>query len=90
MKKEMKARELAKQLVNYTNSLCGPPGEDAFIEEIICSHGTLQQSVFKMFLRVIEAWANTEDDRYDLRNEATIKYCKEIVKIVRSDHIPMI
>jgi len=44
------------------------------------THRTLQQKIATLMMRSFTAWASLPDGRYDLRNEATVKLAKTIVK----------
>ena len=74
---ETKGAEAARELTNYVNSM-GHSVED-FVEQLtLREHRTLQQSVMALFLGCIEAWADKEDGRFDLRNEDTVKISRKI------------
>ena len=47
-------------------------------------HRTLQQNTFGLMSKLVSAWAERAEDEfsYDLRNEFTVKTCKEIVDAV--------
>ena len=73
-------KELAEQIVNSVN--CFSYDSKEFIETIMRSHRTLQQSVFGLFLQVIEAWSKLDENSSDLRNEYAVKMSKEIMKVM--------
>ena len=77
--KKMTGKELAKQLSQFVNIMANAKEEDEFVEAIMREHRTLQQSTFKLVMKLIVAWAETGDDFYDLRNEYTVLQCKEIL-----------
>jgi len=80
--------KMAKELSNFVNNFnCDV---DGFVREITNQHRTLQQNAFRLFMRCIVEWANRDDCQFDLRNEATVKICKEIMKIENCDAIPFI
>jgi len=78
---EMEAgKALATMLTHFMNG-ANEVGERAFVKELMCTHRTLQQSVFSLFMKCIEEWAHAwEEERYDLRNEFTCKKSFEIMK----------
>lgn len=61
----------------------------AFAERVRLMHRTLQQSLFRLIWKAIEAWAEDyENERYDLRNEATCQTCSEIIDKVGNKLFP--
>jgi len=53
---------------------------DIFSEEILKEHRTIQQSIFRMFLKTIDKWAKLPETHYDLRNEYTVLTSRKIMK----------
>ena len=72
-----RARDAAKALTDAVNEMGFDV--DAFADEILRSHRTLQQNAFGAFLCVIHAWANLDSTTSDLRNEWTVEKSREIV-----------
>jgi len=70
------AQEFSRFVNNYATDIEG------FSEEVTRDHRTIQQNTFRLMVACIEKWAAQE--QYDLRNEATVKACKEIVAKVES------
>ena len=70
--------KVAKQVIDFVNNY----GCDykLFAQHITRAHRTLQQSSFRLFVECILEWS--KQDNCDLRNEATVKVCKEIVKVM--------
>lgn len=69
--------EMAVQLGHFVNAM----GHDieGFVKQLTENeHRTLQQRAMALFLGCIEAWADTEDSRFDLRNEDTVKLSRKI------------
>ena len=84
-------KELAKTMINMVNKMDSSDNEQAFVEEIINSHRTLQQSTGKLLLKVFAAWAEVHDSGYyDLRNEATVQLGKTITEATKDTPIPYI
>lgn len=62
---------------------------EGFIQEITNNHPTLQQGVMKGIYEMMMVWAERcehieeedQDRSFDGRNEATLKFCKEVKKI---------
>ena len=63
----------------FTNRLANDEEQKEFVKALMTEHRTLQQSVFDLMCKCIQTWAKTPEDRYDARNEFTIKTCKKIV-----------
>lgn len=70
-------KEVARELTDFVNWSYADQDEK-FVKEIMTSHRTLQQNTFRLMIKCIKAWAETE--RYDPRNEPTVLTCKKIVK----------
>lgn len=71
------AIKLAQDLGSFVNSFQN--NGEVFATEIMKEHRTLQQSIASLFFTTIKKWAECEcSDRYDARNEQTVKICKLI------------
>ena len=85
--------DLAIRLASFMNGE-DQAAIDAFIKQLtITEHRTLQQSVFRLFLRVIKAWAKRKElgsGYYDLRNEFTAETSKKIVDLLDGQMPPFI
>jgi len=69
--------KMARELGHYVNALGGDHAD--FVEQLTRGeHRTLQQSAMGLFLECIEAWADTPEGRYDLRNEDTVRLARKI------------
>lgn len=69
------SREVAKEVVDMVNNMTF--SSTAFVDEVMRSHRTLQQNVFRLFTDLLKEWSNMEaEGRYDLRNERTVKSAK--------------
>lgn len=52
-----------------------------FVTKVTGDHRTLQQRNFSLLAECVRAWAEAgENGTYDLRNEATVKQCQEVIK----------
>jgi hypothetical protein len=84
--------EAARALADFANAMGNGPEVAAFVEELTCrTHRTLQQSVMRLMVACIEAWAASKNR--DLRNEATVKLCQRIVELTGDTyerHLPRI
>jgi hypothetical protein len=70
-------KEAVKGLSDFVNNMTCSPKE--FVEAN--EHRTLQQNSFRVMWKCIEYWASLEDNQYDLRNEGTVKACKDLVRL---------
>jgi uncharacterized protein with NAD-binding domain and iron-sulfur cluster len=88
-----KGEELAQKLADFMNGEDGAAVE-AFIKSLtLKTHRTLQQSVFGLFLRVMQAWAKYYKEGpgwYDLRNEFTVATSEKIVDLLDGQMPPFI
>jgi len=76
-----KGNVVGKQLTSFVN-YCNEEDKQKFANAVLSDHRTLQQSVFGLFLKLCEQWANLDENRYDLRNEYTVKTSKKIKEVL--------
>jgi len=76
--REERARETARNLVDGVNAM--GLDADAFANEILRQHRTIQQTVFKAFLATVKAWAALAPSHYDARNEFTVEQSRKIIE----------
>ena len=78
--REERAREAARNLASAVNEM----GFDveAFADELLRAHRTLQQSAFGAFLVSVKAWAGLSPNQCDARNEFTVAKSREIVELL--------
>ena len=76
--REERAREAARNLAQAVNEM----GFDveAFADELLRAHRTLQQTAFGAFLATVKAWAGLPASRFDARNEFTVEQSRKIVE----------
>lgn len=77
MSDKTKGAQLAEDLGDFVNSY--GHNEKDFIEGFMKQHRTLQQSSFRVIMKLVEAIAS-EDYRFDGRNEATHLLAKKLKK----------
>lgn len=70
------AKELTNELTNYVNTFTAD--HDAFIKAFCSEHRTLQQSSFRMMLKLIEHMAS-DDYRTDARNDQSKVIAKKLI-----------
>jgi len=59
-----------------------------FVDTIINSHRTIQQSTMRTVFALIMEWAKKgEEDVFDARNEATVKFSQAIKKLAIEQNI---
>jgi len=75
--REERAREAGRNLASAVNEMGFDV--DAFADEILRQHRTLQQNTFGAILATIKAWADLSENCFDLRNEFTVNKSREIV-----------
>jgi hypothetical protein len=62
-----------------------------FKEELQHEHRTLQQAFWRMVVELIHQTAELPDNYFDLRNEASVLMCREIVAKVKDKmYLPLI
>lgn len=72
---------IGKQLINLmNNSTYEQEVIKGFVDKVLVSHPTLQQSLMRAIYSLLMSWANCHEEGYmfDGRNEATVKFCKEL------------
>jgi SpoVK/Ycf46/Vps4 family AAA+-type ATPase len=82
---EMRAevKNTVEKLSRFVNNMSCP--SRIFVEEVMKEHRTLQQSMFSLFLKCMEAWSKLPENHYDLRNEYTVKMSRKIMEAVEED-----
>lgn len=78
--REERAREAARNLATAVNEM----GFDveAFADELLRAHRTLQQTAFGAFLAAVKAWAGLSSNQCDARNEFTVEQSRRIVELL--------
>jgi hypothetical protein len=71
------ARTTANELGDFVNTFT--PDESGFIEGMSHQHRTLQQSITRMFLVWLRYLATLPENRYDARNEASVRFAKSVI-----------
>lgn len=67
----------ADQFSRFVNNMSSEP-KKAAIAKMLRDHPTLQQGTMRFFMTFVEGMAN---NRFDLRNEASVELAKAILKI---------
>ena len=84
-------KEIAQEFMSMVNVMCNEKEQEAFIDEILNSHRTLQQSAAGVFLQVFAGWADMKTKGYyDLRNEATVSLGERVTKAAENTHLPFV
>ena len=79
-------KEAMQTLIDTTNCMCSEREMvDGMLEALVGSHRTLQQSFFRIFVKMAEQYA---DANFDLRNEASVEFAKQIKEI--DPHFPFV
>lgn len=88
---EERNRNAARYLADYVNRGILKP-EIFAAETVNHAHRTLQQLMMRLFWACIKAWAKAAKNRqFDMRNQATVSLCSEIVdKVGEDQHFPYV
>ena len=88
---EMKqsAEDATEVLVRLTNSFGSDKAvADGILEGIQKSHNTLQQCFWRVMQQVVKGYG--ESKYTDLRNDASVEYCKATARIADDHPLPMV
>lgn len=78
---EETAETQAKELSDWINNMgIGADEYQAFAEQIVREHRTLQQKIFALMFVTIREWSHAET--YDEKNKATVELSKAIISCV--------
>ena len=78
---ESKGRFIYNKVSNFINNFnCDEKG---FVDGVFTDHRTLQQSFFRLILKVVERFANLETHQYDGRNESSVRKAKIMIKALK-------
>jgi len=88
-------KELNEELVKDFFRLINAMGNDTdlaqtFYEHLYKEHRTLQQSALRVFKTIIEKYSLTTMDFSDARNEAGLKWAKEVKKAGEEHYLPFV
>jgi len=83
-----KGQELGQNIIDTLNSYSFDPIIAGVVAKVMVSHLTLQQSVGRLIVALIEGFATQK--YVDDRNAATIELCKKLNKITKDTHLPFI
>jgi hypothetical protein len=79
--------QLARDLSKMINNMNSEEDEQAFVEEVMRDHRTLQQKIARLFLQCFVEWSKSYDKNYyDLRNQKTSEIASGITKMLEEDH----
>ena len=82
-KQKEETKEAVAKLMNALNVM-GTKKDvvEGIIEELRCTHRTLQQNFWRVILEVMKQYS---EFRFDLRNEASVELCKYITEKLAED-----
>lgn len=84
-KYERDGTELADRVADFANAMCNEEEERKFVVAMTSMHRTLQQSFTRLIVLWFKQLAEMHDKGlYDLRNEASCKLAKEVMKLEES------
>lgn len=75
-----RAKNSIKTISELVNNFHYGDQVEEFFKALTCQHRTLQQNVIRLFLKVIKKYGDLE--RFDPRNEASVKACKELAEFI--------
>lgn len=78
----MTEKELAQTCANAVNVMGFKA--DKFCDEMLNEHRTLQQNFTRLCFEWIKACS---ESRFDARNEASVKACKELQKVIEEKEL---
>jgi len=88
MLKDMNGKQVAELVDTLMNNMNPDYDIDLFVNEILSSHRTIQQTCGRLFLRMIVAWGdNGRAGRYDARNEMICKVSEKLLTILEEEYI---
>lgn len=70
--------EMAKVMADFVNISYDGDVKD-FVEEMSIQHRTLQQGFTKLVIQWLEHLATLNENWCDLRNEASVKFAKQVI-----------
>jgi len=77
---KQRGEAVATILSDYVNIL-GDDGS-SFVETVLCDHRTLQQSIFNLFIKLVEEWSESS---YDARNQFTCNMSTKIKELFEKE-----
>lgn len=87
-----KGEKIAKELSDALNSMTFDKELiNGFVDGITKQHRTLQQSSMRAIMALIKEWSEMAEKGYfDRRNEATVRFCQEIIEKCSINSFPFI
>jgi hypothetical protein len=77
---QQEAQRIARDLTSFLNVMCGDERRIGLIvSELAREHRTLQQKVTGVAVGWLVHLAELPEDRYDLRNEASVKLARKLL-----------
>ena len=88
--REREIKEMVKAMSDFVNNIALYQSSEEFARLMGCEHRTLQQNFTRLCVAWFEHLSKVPDNRYDLRNEASIKLAKEFVEKLGKIYLPII
>ncbi len=84
--------EAAMELERFVNVMCNCQENDNFVEYIVHrTHRTLNQGIMGLIFAIIKEEAKNDAlQRYDARNEASVKACAKLSPLLEDVYLPFI
>lgn len=84
-------REIAHDLMDMLNGASKKDREEFIHEVIHGTHRTIQQAFFRgILVPLVIEYAKLKPGQYDLRNEATVRMCKELAPYIEGRALPYV
>jgi hypothetical protein len=77
-------RKATEKIVGFMNSRYTEKASEGMWLGVSHTHKTLQQNFWRVVIELAEKY---KDNPYDLQNEASVRFCKELTRMVNEKHI---
>ena len=81
---EMSIKEKAQVIENIMNTT-SRKGQDEIATYLSWMHPTLQQNFMATAMKFIEVQGAKTDGRFDLRNQATVEFCRQVLDKIEAE-----
>ena len=84
-----KGKKIANELTSALNGMSYSKDViECFVKGVTSSHRTLQQLSMGAIFSLMMRWAEMEESGcFDLRNEATVKFCKQVKELAEKENV---
>lgn len=79
--RDLTPEEMAEMLDEFVNCHNSTADRETFVEKVVFgTHRTLQASIMRYFVALVEKYATLTSGQFDGRNEAVVKLAKKFVE----------